>query len=112
MRSKKLLLLYGLLFATCSQVFANFSQAHWRWRKDNAAESKATWHAPQDFPATLPFTAGVPLRLRIEVYNSLTNIEQGVVNLQYQRGSAGAWTTISNTVTGRDFVMAGSSAYV
>ena len=112
MRLKKLLLFYLLLFATSSQIFANFGQAHWRWRKDNASESKATWQAPQDFPTTLPFTAGVPLRLRIEVYNSLVNTEIGVVNLQYQRGSAGAWTMISNITTGRDFVMAGSSPYV
>ena len=111
MRLKKLLLFYGLLFAS-SQVVANFSQAHWRWRKDNASEKLATWLAPQDFPTTLPFTAGVPLRLRIEVYNSLVNTESGVVNLQYQRGSAGAWTTISNTIAGRDFIMAGSSPYV
>lgn len=112
MRSKKLWVLSLLLFAISSEVVANFSQAHWRWRKDNASEKQATWLAPQDFPTTLPFIAGVPLRLRIEVYNSLTNTESGVLNLQYQRGSAGAWTTISNTTTGRDFVMAGSSLYV
>jgi hypothetical protein len=111
MRSKKLLAIC-LLFAISSEVVANFSQAHWRWRKDDASESRASWQAPQDFPTTLPFIAGVPLRLRLEVYNSLVNTESGIVNLQYQRGSNGAWTTISNTSAGRDFVMAGSSAYV
>ena len=111
MRSKRLLAVCLLLFACGSQVIANFSQAHWRWRKDDASESHATWVSPQDFPATLPFVAGVPLRLRLEVYNSLTNTETGVVNLQYQRGS-GAWTTITTTSAGHDFVMAGSSAYV
>ena len=87
MRSKRLLAVCLLLFATGSQIFANFSQAHWRWRKDNGSESRATWLSPQDFPSTLPFTAGVPLRLRMEVYNSLTNTETGTVNLQYQCGS-------------------------
>ena len=112
MRSKRLLACCLLLFVFGSQAVANFSQAHWRWRKDNAAENKATWLSPQDFPTTLPFVAGSPLRLRLEVYNSLGNTETGVVNLQYQRGSAGAWTTINTTSTAHDFVMAGSSAYV
>lgn len=112
MRSKRLLVIAMLLFATSSQLFANFSQAHWRWRKDNGTETNATWVSPQDFPATLSFVAGSPLRLRIEVYNSLTNTEMGTVTLQYQRGSAGAWTTINTTTSGHDFVMAGSSAFV
>ena len=112
MRSKRLLVISLLLFATSSQLFANFSQAHWRWRKDNGSETKASWVSPQDFPATLPFVAGSPLRLRMEVYNSLTNTEMGTVTLQYQRGSAGAWTTINTTSSGHDLVMAGSSAFV
>jgi len=111
MRSKRLLAVCMLLFAISSEVAASFSQAHWRWRKDNGGEKTASWLSPQDFPTTLPFVARVPLRLRLEVYNSLTNTETGVVNLQYQRGS-GAWTTINNTTTGKDFVMAGSSPYV
>lgn len=106
------MLLYLLLLATTSQVVANFSQAHWRWRKDNASESKASWLSPQDFPTTQSFVAGATYRLRIEVYNSLTNTEIGTVNLQYQRGSAGAWTTISNSSTAHDFIIAGSSSYV
>lgn len=111
MRSKRLLALCVLLFAISSQVIASFSQAHWRWRKDNGGEKQAAWISPQDFPSTLPFVAGVPIRLRLEVYNSLGNTETGVVNLQYQRGT-GAWTTVNNTSTGKDFVMAGSSPYV
>src|SRR5258707_4349934 len=63
------------------------SQAHWRWRKDNGSQNHATWTAPQDFPATLPFTAGIPVRLRIELYNGLGNNETGTIGLQYQRGS-------------------------
>ncbi|MBO9202466.1 MULTISPECIES: DUF5005 domain-containing protein [Niastella] len=112
MRSKRLLAVCLLLLICGSQAVANFSQAHWRWRKDNGTENKATWISPQDFPATIAFVAGSPVRLRIEVYNSLTNTETGTVNLQYQRGSAGAWTTINTTTAGHDFVMAGSSAYV
>lgn len=111
MRTKRLLAVCILVFAISSQVTASFSQAHWRWRKDNGSEKAATWFSPQDFPTTQPFVAGVPLRLRMEVYNSLTNTEIGTVNLQYQRGS-GAWTTINTTTAGHDFVMAGSSAYV
>jgi hypothetical protein len=105
---KDLFLLCTLLLISGTQLFANFSQAHWRWRKDNGTEKNAGWHVPQDFPSTLPFISGVPLRLRIEVYNSLVNDEKGTVSLQYQRGSAGAWTTVSNS-TGNDFVMSGSS---
>lgn len=101
-----------LLLIAGSPLFANFSQAHWRWRKDNGSETKATAFSPQDFPSTQLFVAGVTNRLRLEVYNSLGNNETGVITLQYQRGSAGAWTTISDTVAGRDFVMAGSSPYV
>jgi Secretion system C-terminal sorting domain len=101
-----------LLIIAGSPLFANFSQAHWRWRKDNGSEIKATALSPQDFPFTLPFVAGVTDRLRLEVYNSLGNNEAGVVTLQYQRGSSGAWTTISDTLAGHDFVMAGHSPYV
>ncbi|MDO6429937.1 hypothetical protein Q4E93_05045 [Flavitalea sp. BT771] len=111
MNSKDLFLLCTLLLLSGTQLFANFSQAHWRWRKDNGTETKAAWHAPQDFPSTLPFISGVPLRLRVEVYNSLVNDEKGTASLQYQRGSAGAWITVSNSA-GNDFVMAGSSPYV
>jgi len=111
MNSKDLVLLCTLSLITGTQLFANFSQAHWRWRKDNGTETKAGWHAPQDFPSTLPFIQGAPIRLRIEVYNSLGNAERGTVSLQYQRGSAGAWTTVSNSAA-NDFVMSGSSPYV
>src|SRR5260221_1081639 len=108
----KTILLYILLSATGGQAFANFSEAHWRWRKDDGSQNRATWTAPQDFPSTLPFTAGTPVRLRIELYNSLGNNETGTIRLQYQRGSSGAWTSISNSSAGFDFVMAGSSPYV
>jgi hypothetical protein len=101
-----------LLLISSNSLFANFSQAHWRWRKDNGSETKATAQAPQDFPSTQAFVTGVPGRLRIEVYNSTGNNEAGLVTLQYQRGSAGAWTTVSDTTTGHDFIMEGSSPYV
>ncbi len=106
------LTLLFLLLLLSSQLFANFSQAHWRWRKDNGSETKATALSPQDFPSTQAFAAGVAGRLRMEVYNSLGNNEAGIVTLQYQRGSAGAWTMVSDTTAGHDFVMAGSSPYV
>ena len=101
-----------LLLLASGPLFANFSQAHWRWRKDNGSETKATALAPQDYPSTQPFAAGVAGRLRLEVYNSLGNNEAGIVRLQYQRGSAGAWTMVSDTMAGHDFVMSGSSPYV
>lgn len=107
----RLTLLFALLISG-SQTFANFSQAHWRWRKDNGSETKATALSPQDYPSTQPFQPGVTNRIRLEVYNSLGNNETGTVTLQYQRGSAGAWTTVSDTTAGHDFVMAGSSPYV
>ena len=105
-------LLLFFLLANCSSSYANFSQAHWRWRKDNGSETKASALSSQDFPSTLVFAAGVANRLRMEVYNSLGNNEAGVVSLQYQRGSSGAWTMVSDTVAGHDFMMSGSSPYV
>ena len=110
--NRKTILFYILLTVTGSQAFANFSEAHWRWRRDDGSQSHASWIAPQDFPATLPFTAGIPVRLRIELYNSLGNNETGMLRLQYQRGSSGPWTSISDTSAGYDFVMAGSSPYL
>jgi hypothetical protein len=101
-----------LLLLTRGPLFANFSQAHWRWRNDNGAERQATAQAPQDFPSTQPFLAGQPSRLRIELYNSLGHTETGAVSLQYQRGSAGAWTTISDTIAGHDFTLSGYSPYI
>jgi hypothetical protein len=101
-----------LLLITSGHLFANFSQAHWRWRKDNGSERQAAWQAPQDFPSTQPFVPGQPVRLRIEIYNGLGNNETGVISLQYQRGSSGIWTTVSDTSAGHDFVMAGASPYI
>ena len=90
MRSRQLLLF--ILLAVSSPAFANFSQAHWRWRKDNGSEKKATALSPQDYPVTQPFKVGVTNRIRLEVYNILGNNEAGIVTLEYQRGGAGAWT--------------------
>ena len=101
-----------LLLITSSHLFANFSQAHWRWRKDNGSERQATALAPQDFPSTQPFVVGQAGRLRIEMYNSLGNDEKGTITLQYQCGSNGTWTTISDTSAGHHFIMAGVSPYV
>ena len=89
--SKKSGLLFLLLIAG-SPLYANFSQAHWRWRKDNGSQTRATWHSPQDFPTTNPFVPGQAIRIRMEIVNSLGNNETGVIGLQYQRGSSGAWT--------------------
>ncbi len=112
MSAGKLHLLLILLLFASSPLFANFSQAHWRWRKDNGGEKQAAPLAPQDYPSTQPYIAGQPFRLRIELYNSIGNTETGVVGLQYQRGSSGAWTAVSDTSAGHDFVMAGTSPYV
>ena len=112
MRSARLYLILFLLLIQSGPLFANFSQAHWRWRKDNGSERQAAWLAPQDFPSTLPFVAGQAGRLRMEIYNSLGNDETGVITLQYQCGSNGVWTTISDTSAGHHFVMAGVSPYI
>ena len=106
------LLLFLLLSGTSGSVFANFSQAHWRWRKDNGSQTRAGWYSPQDFPTTNPFLPGRSMRLRIEIVNSLGNNETGMIGLQYQRGSSGAWIAVTNSVAGHDFVMAGSSPFV
>jgi hypothetical protein len=105
-------LLCLLLLGVSGTVFANFSEAHWRWRKDNGSQSGATWHSPQDFPTTNPFIPGTPVRLRIEIVNSLGNNETGTIGLQYQRGSSGAWTAVTDSMAGQDFVMAAFSPFV
>jgi hypothetical protein len=104
-------LLFLLLIAG-SYLYANFSQAHWRWRKDNGSQTRATWHSSQDFPTTNPFVPGQSFRIRIEIVNNLGNNETGVIGLQYQRGSSGAWTAVTDSIAGHDFVMAGFSPFV
>src|SRR5258708_12443349 len=94
------LLLWLLLIA--GHLFANFSQGYWRWRRDNGSEINADALAPQDFPYTGSFVAGVSerLRLRITVCNSLDHNETGVITPQYQRGPGGSLFTISHTARG------------
>ena len=99
-----------LLLVTGSRVFASFSEAHWRWRKNDGSETAATWRSSQDFPGTIMDSAGI--RLRVEVVNGTGNNETGVAGLQYQIGTNGAWISVSNTVTGHDFVMTGTDPYV
>ncbi|TDW96333.1 hypothetical protein [Dinghuibacter silviterrae] len=99
-----------LLLLTGGRVFAVFSEAHWRWRKDNGPQAGATWRASQDFPGTIMDSAGI--RLRIEVYNGTGNNEMGTVGLQYRMDTTGTWINVSNTVSAHDFVMSGSSPYV
>jgi hypothetical protein len=100
------------LFASLGQAQSLFSQAHWRWRRDDGSETKATALASQDFPFNQQFVAGSPLRLRIAICNGGDHRETGVVRLQYQCGHSGGWTTISDTVAHRDFAMTGASKYV
>ena len=106
------LVLFFLLLIAGSPLYANFSQAHWRWRKDNGSQIRATWHSSQDFPTTNPFVPGQSIRIRMEIVNSLGNNETGVIGLQYQRGSSGAWTAVTDSITGHDFVMARFSPFV
>jgi hypothetical protein len=106
------LLLFFLLLIACSPLYANFSQAHWRWRKDNGSQTRATWHSSQDFPTTNPFIPGQSIRIRMEIVNSLGNNETGMIGLQYQRGSSGAWTVVTDSIAGHDFVMARYSPFV
>src|ERR1700743_3344684 len=102
---QKSTLLILLLLLTCSRVFAVFSEAHWRWRKDDGTQASAAWRASQDFPGTIMDSAGI--RLRIEVYNGTGNNETGTVGLQYRIDTTGAWTNIAGT--GGAFVMSGHS---
>jgi hypothetical protein len=114
MRLVSLLLLAigSSLFVSLGQAQSGFRQTHWRWRRDDGSETTATALAPQDFPFTQHLVAGSPLRLRIAICNGQNHRETGVVRLQYQCGHSGLWTTISDTVTHRDFAMAGSSPYL
>jgi hypothetical protein len=99
-----------LLSLVGSNVFASFSQAHWRWRKDNGSQTSATWRDAQDFPGTIMDSSGI--RLRMEIYNSTGDNEMGTVNLQYRMDTTGTWYDVSDTSAGRAFVMRGSSPYV
>jgi hypothetical protein len=91
---------------------ARLSQTHWRWRKDDGAETKATALAPQDFSFTQPLVPGSAVRLRIAVCNGLDHHVAGIVRLEYRCGHSGRWTTVSDTVAHRDFVVSAGSHYV
>src|SRR5258708_30963767 len=106
------LLLWLLLIA--GHLFANFSQGYWRWRRDNGSEINADALAPQDFPYTGSFVAGVSerLRLRITVCNSLDHNETGIITLQYRCGRGGGLMKISGTVGGHDLIITRRSPLV
>lgn len=106
----KHVLLLALLVVTYGNVFAVFSEAHWRWRKDNGPEASSGWRASQDFPGTIMDSSGI--RLRIEVYDGTGNNETGTVGLQYRMDTAGTWINVTNSATGGDFMMSGYSPYV
>jgi hypothetical protein len=96
------LLLAILLF------LGGINEAHWRWRKNDGPEARATWRESQDFPGTIVDAKGI--RLRVEVSNTGKRAEAGIVGLQYRKDSSDAWVFVSDS--SYDFVMAGSNPWM
>lgn len=107
---KKILLL-SIMLVTYSNIFAFLTQSNWRWRNDDGSETTATWLAAQNTTPTI--TSGEStLRLRLEVYSTLSDTTFLEDTLQYATSLSGPWTNISSTAGTNAFVLAGSSPYV
>src|SRR5579859_4362435 len=100
------------LMIIAGPLLGNVRQGHWRWWRDNGSGVAAKALAPQDFPYTGWYVAGVAERLRLRIGISDSYAEMGVVTLQYRCGRGGRWMTISDTVSGHDFVKAGKAPEV
>lgn len=107
---KKILLLSVMLVAY-SNIFAFLTQSNWRWRNDDGSETTATWMAAQNTTPVITSSA-TTIRLRVEVYSTLSDTTALEDTLQYATSPSGPWTNISTTAGSNPFVIAGSSAYV
>jgi Secretion system C-terminal sorting domain len=94
-----------------SNIFAFLTQSNWRWRNDDGTETTATWLAAENTTPTI--TSGEnTIRLRLEVYNTLSDTTYLEDTLQYATSASGPWTNITPTAGSAAFVLAGTSAYV
>jgi len=107
---KKILLL-SLMLVAYSNIFAFLTQSNWRWRNDDGTETTATWLAAENTTPTI--TSGEnTIRLRLEVYNTLSDTTYLEDTLQYATSASGPWTNITPTAGSAAFVLAGTSTYV
>lgn len=107
---KRLLLCVILLFIFHSNLFANLTQGHWRWRNNNGTEKTATWKAGQDTAAII--TDYRAIRLRTEVYNSTGSSKTLNRSLQYATSANGPWFTITNSSAINAFIFGGDNGYI
>jgi hypothetical protein len=107
---KKILLL-SIMLVAYSNIFAFLTQSNWRWRNDDGTQITATWIAAENTTPTI--TSGEnTLRLRIEVYNTLSDTTYLEDTLQYATSTSGPWTNITSTAGSNAFMLAGTSPYV
>ncbi len=103
--------LLSLLLATiCSGAFANLTQSHWRWRNNDGSETSAAWKAAQDSPITI--NDYNTFRLRMEVYNSLSNDKPFDHGLQYSTSVNGPWYSLSDKTPLNAFIFAGDNNFI
>jgi hypothetical protein len=107
---KKLLLL-SLMLVAYSNIFAFLTQSNWRWRNDDGTETTATWIAAENTTPTITSDENT-IRLRLEVYNTLSDTTLLEDTLQYATSTSGPWTNITTTAGSNAFMIAGSSPYV
>lgn len=94
-----------------SNIFAFLTQSNWRWRNDDGNETTATWIAAENTTPTINSTENT-LRLRLEVYSTLSDTTFLEDTLQYATSLSGPWTNITSTAGSNAFMLAGTSPYV
>ena len=108
---KKSLLLAVMLVASY-QLFAFTTQGVWRWRKDDGAQTVATWMAAQNTPVMIG-SADSTIRLRIELYNNGSGgTLDGALFEDSSNETGGHWDTIKLAANANAFVLAGTDPYV
>ncbi|RCH54050.1 hypothetical protein DJ568_14285 [Mucilaginibacter hurinus] len=107
---KKLLL--SLFFVILySNLFANITQNHWRWRNNDGNEQTATWKAGQDTAIVIDDLKS--FRLRAEIYNDANDSTKTITRgLQYSTSTSGPWYNISDATPLNAFVFAGDGFYL
>jgi len=107
---KKIFLLATVL-VTYTDIFAQLSQANWRWRNDDGPQATATWKANENTQITLTSNTEI-LRLRIEVYNNTGSAAPVFDTLQYATSTAGPWINLDTLAGTNPFMIATTSAFV
>src|SRR5258706_5073113 len=99
-----------LLVIIFSTAFGNITQSHWRWRKNNGTETSATWKAPQD--SSIVINDYNSIRLRMEIYNSLSDTKPFDHGLLYAVSPGGPWYSISDVTPLDAFVFSGANNFI